>query len=48
MADEEAAVVDGYRWWTVAELEATAEAFYPAALPRLLGRLGTDQSPDRP
>ncbi len=37
--DEEAAVIDGYRWWTVAELESTAESFYPAVLPRLLARL---------
>ncbi len=36
MGDEEAAVVDGHRWWTVAEIEATTEAVYPAALPRLL------------
>jgi 8-oxo-dGTP pyrophosphatase MutT (NUDIX family) len=36
MTDEEAAVVDGHRWWTVAELESTAEAFYPVGLPRLL------------
>lgn len=39
MTDEEAAVVDGHRWWTVAELESTAESFYPVALPRLLRRL---------
>jgi 8-oxo-dGTP pyrophosphatase MutT (NUDIX family) len=36
LADEEAAVVDGHRWWTIAELEATAELFYPQELPRLL------------
>lgn len=36
MEDEEAAVVDGHRWWTPAELESTAESFYPAELPRLL------------
>jgi 8-oxo-dGTP pyrophosphatase MutT (NUDIX family) len=34
--DEEAAVIDGHRWWTVAELEATSEMFYPRELPRLL------------
>ncbi len=34
--DEEAAVVDGHRWWSVAELEATTESFYPRELPRLL------------
>ncbi len=37
--DEEAAVVDGHRWWAVAELEATAESFYPRELPRLVQRL---------
>ena len=36
LGDEETAVVDGHRWWTVAEIEATTEAVYPAALPRLL------------
>jgi 8-oxo-dGTP pyrophosphatase MutT (NUDIX family) len=36
LCDEEAAIVDGHRWWTVAEIEATTEAVYPAALPRLL------------
>lgn len=34
--DEEAAVIDGHRWWTVDELESTAEPFYPRELPRLL------------
>ena len=34
--DEEAAVVDGHRWWTIAELAATAESFYPRELPQLL------------
>lgn len=34
--DEEAAVIDGHRWWTVAELESTTEPFYPRELPRLL------------
>jgi 8-oxo-dGTP pyrophosphatase MutT (NUDIX family) len=33
---EEAAVIDGHRWWTVAELESTTERFYPRELPRLL------------
>lgn len=36
---EEAAVIDGYRWWTAAELEATAQSYYPRDLPGLLGRL---------
>ena len=39
LADEEATVVDGFRWWTAAELEATAERYYPAELPRLLASL---------
>jgi 8-oxo-dGTP pyrophosphatase MutT (NUDIX family) len=34
--DEEAAVVIGHRWWTLAELESTREQFYPAELPELL------------
>jgi hypothetical protein len=37
--DEEAAVIDGHRWWTVAELEATTEMFYPPDLPGLLREL---------
>jgi 8-oxo-dGTP pyrophosphatase MutT (NUDIX family) len=37
--DEEAAVIDGHRWWTVAELESTSEQFYPRELPRLLREL---------
>lgn len=36
---EEAAVIDGYRWWTAAELDATAEKYYPRDLPGLLRRL---------
>jgi 8-oxo-dGTP pyrophosphatase MutT (NUDIX family) len=33
---EEAAVIDGYRWWSAEELETTGEAYYPRELPRLL------------
>ena len=40
--DEEAAVVDGHRWWAVAELEATAESFYPQ------GAAAAAARPDRP
>ena len=36
LADEEAAVVLGHRWWTLAELESTNDQFYPAELPNLL------------
>ncbi len=31
--------IDSYRWWTVAELEDTADAYYPVELPALLRRL---------
>jgi hypothetical protein len=48
MPEEEAAVVDGHRWWTAAELESTAESFYPAELPRLLRRLAGDQGTGTP
>jgi 8-oxo-dGTP pyrophosphatase MutT (NUDIX family) len=34
--DEEATVVLGHRWWTLAELESTDECLYPAELPNLL------------
>ena len=34
--NEEAAVVLGHRWWTLAELESTKEQLYPAELPFLL------------
>jgi 8-oxo-dGTP pyrophosphatase MutT (NUDIX family) len=36
LEDEEAAVIDGHRWWTAAELETTAEKFYPEDLIRLI------------
>lgn len=39
MEDEEVSVVDGHRWWSADELEATTEPFYPADLPRLLRAL---------
>ena len=39
LEQEEAAVIDGHRWWTVADLEATTEVFYPRDLPRLLREL---------
>ncbi|HKT01600.1 MAG TPA: NUDIX domain-containing protein [Rugosimonospora sp.] len=31
--------IDGHRWWSVAELEGTAERYYPAELPALLRTL---------
>ena len=39
LTDEEASVVTGHRWWTIAQLESTAESFYPVELPGLLRRL---------
>lgn len=33
---EEAAVIDGHRWWSADELETTSESYYPRDLPRLL------------
>ncbi len=37
--NEEAATVDGHRWWIAAELDATEENFYPAELPDLVRAL---------
>jgi 8-oxo-dGTP pyrophosphatase MutT (NUDIX family) len=34
--------IDGYRWWTIEELESTTERFYPSDLPDLLRRLPRD------
>jgi 8-oxo-dGTP pyrophosphatase MutT (NUDIX family) len=34
--DEEAAIVDGHRWWTADELDETAERFFPSWLPGML------------
>ncbi|HET9895773.1 MAG TPA: NUDIX domain-containing protein [Streptosporangiaceae bacterium] len=39
LEDEEAAVITGHRWWTIAELEATHESFFPAHLAALLRKL---------
>ena len=43
--DEEAAVIDGHRWWTMAELDSTSEMFYPRELPRLLRELAMRAAP---
>jgi 8-oxo-dGTP pyrophosphatase MutT (NUDIX family) len=37
--NEEAAVIDGHRWWSAADLEATSESFFPRELPGLLRAL---------
>jgi 8-oxo-dGTP pyrophosphatase MutT (NUDIX family) len=45
---EEAGVLRGLRWWTLAEMEATAEELAPAGLPALVRELvehGPPQSP---
>lgn len=39
LEDIERHTVTGYRWWSRAELTATAEQFYPSELPDLLRRL---------
>jgi 8-oxo-dGTP pyrophosphatase MutT (NUDIX family) len=44
----EASVITGHRWWTVAELRATADRFTPIGLPDLVARLITDGPPGRP
>jgi hypothetical protein len=35
-SDIERDSVDGHRWWSVEELEATADRYYPVDLPDLL------------
>jgi 8-oxo-dGTP pyrophosphatase MutT (NUDIX family) len=37
--DIERAYIDGHRWWSVAELTATDERYYPGDLPTLLREL---------
>ncbi|GAA1975876.1 NUDIX hydrolase [Kitasatospora viridis] len=46
--DEERAQLAESRWWTVAELRATAEQVYPAALAELLAGLLEDGPPVAP
>jgi 8-oxo-dGTP pyrophosphatase MutT (NUDIX family) len=40
--------IDGYRWWSIEELETTAERFYPSDLPGLLRRVLRDGEPVDP
>jgi 8-oxo-dGTP pyrophosphatase MutT (NUDIX family) len=40
--------IDGYRWWTLEELESTAERFYPVDLPVLLRRVLGAGGPELP
>jgi hypothetical protein len=44
LGHEEAAVIDGHRWWTATELESARETVCPACLPRLL-RAANQASP---
>jgi hypothetical protein len=37
--DIERDTVDGYGWWSAADLEAAGEPFYPAELPGVLREL---------
>ncbi|MEV6490611.1 NUDIX hydrolase [Actinoplanes sp. NPDC051633] len=39
MDAEEQRTIDGHRWWSAAELDATDETFYPLELASLLRRL---------
>ncbi|GAA1812829.1 NUDIX domain-containing protein [Planosporangium flavigriseum] len=41
----ERASVDAHRWWTVAELRATGERYYPPSLPKLLSALAQEEIP---
>jgi 8-oxo-dGTP pyrophosphatase MutT (NUDIX family) len=41
----ERATVDAHRWWSVAELRATDERYYPPALPELLCDLSREGIP---
>jgi 8-oxo-dGTP pyrophosphatase MutT (NUDIX family) len=39
LEDEEVSIIDGYRWWSAAELDETSETFYPVQLPELIRAL---------
>jgi 8-oxo-dGTP pyrophosphatase MutT (NUDIX family) len=41
----EQATVDAYRWWSVDELRATDELYYPSFLPELLSDLSRGEIP---
>ncbi len=45
---EEAGVFDGLRWWSIGELESSAEEFAPADLPALVRQLVERGPPGRP
>lgn len=37
--EEERSTIDGHHWWSLPELLATTEAYYPAELPRLVSEI---------
>jgi 8-oxo-dGTP pyrophosphatase MutT (NUDIX family) len=46
--DEEKATYLGFRWWPVADIEASTEKFYPGRLPLLLRRFLEGERIDEP
>ena len=44
----EAGVFRGLRWWSIEEMEASAEEFAPVDLPALVRRLAEQGPPERP
>jgi 8-oxo-dGTP pyrophosphatase MutT (NUDIX family) len=48
LGPEEAGVLRSLRWWTLAELKATAEELAPAGLPALVRELIEHGPPQRP
>jgi 8-oxo-dGTP pyrophosphatase MutT (NUDIX family) len=45
---EESRSIDAYRWWSLADLEATAETVYPRSLAALLQRVLPARPPGAP
>jgi hypothetical protein len=46
--DDEKATYLGFRWWPVADIEASTEKFYPGRLPLLLCRCLAGERIDEP
>jgi 8-oxo-dGTP pyrophosphatase MutT (NUDIX family) len=46
--DDEKAIYHGFRWWPVADIEASTERFYPGRLPVLLRRFLAGEQIDEP
>jgi 8-oxo-dGTP pyrophosphatase MutT (NUDIX family) len=47
-SDDELETYAGFRWWTIAEVETSAERFYPGRLPQLLRRFLSGEQIDEP